>query len=171
MQDQGINVRPAIRLDSGDLAKLSKICYSMMLDAGLENPMIVASNDLNEDLIADLKRQGARINAWGVGTQLITAYDAPALPGVYKLVAIKTEKGWQPRMKVTSNIEKATDPGRKQLVRYFNADGQPLGDMLYLEGEAWKTSGTIEGTFPKESSLNTASGECGKRRANAENGV
>lgn len=149
MRDQGINVRPAVRLDSGDLAKLSKICYSMMLDAGLENPLIVASNDLDEDLIADLKRQGAKINAWGVGTQLITAYDAPALPGVYKLVAIETEKGWQPRMKVTSNIEKATDPGRKQLVRYYDADGQPLGDMLYLDGEPWKTSQIVEGRSRK----------------------
>ncbi len=149
MRELGFKIRPAVRLDSGDLAKLSKICYSMMLDAGLENPLIVASNDLNEDLIADLKRQGARINAWGVGTQLITAYDAPALPGVYKLVAIKTERGWQPRMKVTSNPEKATDPGRKQLVRYYNADGQPLGDMLYLEGESWATTGVVEGRSRK----------------------
>ena len=149
MREAGLNPRPAVRLDSGDLAKISKICHAMMQTAGLEDPMIVASNDLDEDLIADLKRQGARINAWGVGTQLITAYDAPALPGVYKLVSIKTEAGWQPRMKVTSNIEKATDPGRKQLVRYFDADGQPLGDMLYLEGETWPESGAIEGRSRK----------------------
>ncbi len=109
----------------------------------------MASNDLNEDLIADLKRQGARINAWGVGTQLITSYDAPALTGVYKLVAIRQDDAWQPRMKVTSNFEKATDPGRKRLIRYYNADGQPLGDMLYLETEEWPKSGTIEGRAQK----------------------
>lgn len=145
LRDQGVKVRPAVRLDSGDLAKLSKICHAMMRDAGLDEPLIVASNDLDEDLIADLKRQGACINAWGVGTHMITAYDAPALPGVYKLVAIKNDNGWQPRMKITSNIEKATDPGRKQLVRYYAANDQPLGDVLYLEGEIWPESGTIEG--------------------------
>ncbi|MCK5861910.1 MAG: nicotinate phosphoribosyltransferase [Candidatus Hydrogenedentes bacterium] len=149
MRDRGIDIRPAVRLDSGDLAKLSKICHSMMSDAGFEDPLIVASNDLNEDLIADLKRQGACINAWGVGTHLITAYDAPALSGVYKLVAIETEKGWQPRMKVSSNLEKATDPGRKQLVRYYDAAGQPLGDVLYLEEEQWPESGVIPGRSRK----------------------
>lgn len=149
LRDQGINVRPAVRLDSGDLAKLSKICYALMRKAGLDEPLIVASNDLDEDLIADLKRQGAYINAWGVGTHMITSYDAPALPGVYKLVAIKNDNGWQPRMKVTSNIEKATDPGRKQLVRYYDADGHPLGDVLYLEGESWQESGLIEGRAQK----------------------
>ncbi len=149
MRDQGLKVRPAVRLDSGDLAKLSKICHTMMREAGLDEPMIVASNDLDEDLIADLKRQGARINAWGVGTHMITAYDAPALPGVYKLVAIKNDNGWQPRMKITSNIEKATDPGRKQLVRYYDAEGHPLGDVLYLEGEQWPESGLIEGRAQK----------------------
>ncbi len=149
MRDQGLAVRPAVRLDSGDLAKLSKICYSMMVQAGLEEPLIVASNDLNEDLIADLKRQGARINAWGVGTQLITAYDAPALPGVYKLVALLQDGTWQPRLKITSNPEKATDPGRKRLVRYYGAEGQPLGDILYLEEETWPESGSIEGRAQK----------------------
>lgn len=149
MRDQGQTLRPAVRLDSGDLAKLSKICYSMMLQAGLEDPLIVASNDLNEDLIADLKRQSARINAWGVGTQLVTAYDAPALPGVYKLVAILENGQWQPRMKVTSNFEKATDPGRKNLVRYYDAEGQPLGDVLYLESETWQEDGTVEGRAQK----------------------
>jgi len=149
MRAQGIPIRPAVRLDSGDLAKLSKICYSMMMEAGFGEPLIVASNDLNEDLIADLKRQGAKINSWGVGTQLITGYDAPALPGVYKLVAIHENGEWQPRMKVTSNFEKATDPGRKNLVRYYDAAGQPLGDVLYLESEAWPGEGAIPGRAQK----------------------
>ncbi len=149
MRERGEAVRPAVRLDSGDLAKLSKICRAMMLEAGLDQPLIVASNDLNEDLIADLKRQGACINAWGVGTQLITAHDAPALPGVYKLSAIYVDGVWQPRMKVTSNYEKATDPGRKQLVRYFDAAGAPLGDVLYLDDETWPQNGNIEGRAQK----------------------
>ena len=84
--------------------------------------------------IADLKRQGAKINAWGVGTHLITAFDCPALGGVYKLTAIMNDNGaWQPRMKLTSNADKATDPGRKQIVRCLDADGRPLGDVLALE--------------------------------------
>ncbi len=150
MRARGVEVRPAIRLDSGDLAKLSKIAHRMMVDAGLEDPLIIASNDLNEDLIADLKRQGARINGWGVGTQLITAYDSPALGGVYKLTAIQGPQGWQPRMKLSSNVEKATDPGRKQIVRYFDADDRPLGDMLCSEGSAWPESGTITGRSRKQ---------------------
>ncbi len=145
MHDKGFLVRPAIRLDSGDLAKLSKIAHAMMLEAGFEDPLIVASNDLEEDLIADLKRQGAKINAWGVGTHLITSHDSPALNGVYKLVALKEEGEWRPRMKISSNLDKATDPGTKNLVRYFDKDGHPIGDVLYLRDEAWARSGDIEG--------------------------
>ena len=145
MQAQGIPIRPAIRLDSGDLAKLSKIAYHMMIEAGLKDPLIVASNDLDEDLIADLKRQGAKINAWGVGTHLITAYDCPALSGVYKLVAVHNGTRWQPRMKISSNIEKATDPGRKQVIRYYDAGDHPIGDVMYLDDETYPESGAIAG--------------------------
>ncbi|HOJ69684.1 MAG TPA: nicotinate phosphoribosyltransferase [Candidatus Hydrogenedentes bacterium] len=145
----GKNIRPAIRLDSGDLAKLSKAAYRMMIEAGLENPLIVASNDLNEDLIADLKRQGARINAWGVGTQLITSYDAPALGGVYKLTAIEGPEGWIPRMKISSNIEKATNPGRKQIIRYYDAEDRPVGDLLIQEGSPWPETGPVYGRSRK----------------------
>ena len=145
MREQGYDVRPAIRLDSGDLAKLSKIAYRMMREAGFEDPLIVASNDLDEDLIADLKRQGAKINAWGVGTHLITSFDCPALNGVYKLTAVHEDGAWRPRMKTTSNVEKATDPGRKQLVRYYDTDGHPVGDMMFLSHETWPESGTVTG--------------------------
>src|SRR5690606_15560162 len=138
-------VRPAIRLDSGDLAKLSKIAYKMMIDAGLEDPLIVASNDLEEDLIADLKRQGAKINAWGVGTNLITSHDCPALNGVYKLVAVREGGAWVPRMKISSNLEKATDPGCKKLVRYFGRDGAPVGDVMYLHDETCPEHGVVWG--------------------------
>lgn len=144
LKEQGISVRPAIRIDSGDLARISKIAYKMMLDAGFENPLIVGSNDLNEDLIADLKRQGAKINAWGVGTHLVTSYDCPALSGVYKLVAVKKGNVWEPRLKITGNIEKSTDPGRKIAVRYFDKEGHILGDVMYLEGEEFPTKGDID---------------------------
>lgn len=145
MRDAGIPVRPAIRLDSGDLSRLSKIAYQKMSEAGLENPLIVASNDLDEELIVDLKRQGAKINAWGVGTHMVTAYDNPALSGVYKLVALQENGAWQSRMKISSNIEKATDPGRKQLVRYHDDDDHPLCDVLYLDGEAPLGPGLVKG--------------------------
>ena len=142
---EGKKIRPAIRLDSGDLSRLSKIAYQKMMEAGLEDPLIVASNDLDEELIADLKRQGAKINAWGVGTQLITAYDAPALSGVYKLVAIREGDTWQSRMKISSNIEKATDPGRKRLIRYYDEADQPLCDVMYLDDEAPPAPGPLQG--------------------------
>ncbi len=145
MREAGSGVRPAIRLDSGDLAKLSKIAHRKMTEAGFDDPLIVASSDLEEDLIADLKRQGAKINAWGVGTKLITAHDNPSLNGVYKLVATLDGGAWQPKMKISSNVAKATDPGRKSLVRYFNARNEPLGDVLYRADEDWPKSGTITG--------------------------
>lgn len=137
------DIRPAIRLDSGDLAKLSKTAYDMMRRAGFADPLIVASNDLDEDLIADLKRQGARINAWGVGTHLITAHDSPALSGVYKLVAVKEEHQWRPRIKISSNPEKATDPTPKKLIRYYDKKGRPLGDVMYDHDESTKIDGDV----------------------------
>lgn len=159
LRSRGIDVRPAIRLDSGDLAKLSKIAYRMMIEAGLENPLIVASNDLEEDLIADLKRQGAKINAWGVGTQLITSHDCPALNGVYKLVAVRAGDGWEPRMKISSNLAKATDPGRKTLMRYFGRDSAPIGDVMYLHDESCPGSGLVLGRHRTSPHLNVRIGE------------
>jgi len=144
-RDAGRPMRPAIRLDSGDLAKLSKQAWKLMREAGFDDPLIVASNDLEEDLIADLKRQGARINAWGVGTQLITAHDSPALNGVYKLVAAKENGEWRPRIKISSNINKATDPGHKRLVRYRDASGHPLGDVAYADDEPFPEHGIVNG--------------------------
>jgi len=143
MHAAGNKVRPAIRLDSGDLAKLSKGAFDLIVEAGLEDPLIVASNDLEEDLIADIRNQGARINAWGVGTHLITARNNPSLNGVYKLVAIHDGDQWTPRIKLSQNIEKATVPGRKRLVRYSDASAHPIGDVLYDAEETWPESGAI----------------------------
>ncbi|NLE11799.1 MAG: nicotinate phosphoribosyltransferase [Actinobacteria bacterium] len=133
----GRTVRPSVRLDSGDLARLSKAAHRMFAEAGFSDPLIVASNELDEDLIADLKRQGAPINVWGVGTHLITSSDHPALGGVYKLVAVKDGDGaWLPRIKLSSNPAKMTDPGRKRVVRYFDGAGHPLADLIRLYDEA-----------------------------------
>ncbi|MCE5254482.1 MAG: nicotinate phosphoribosyltransferase [Actinomycetia bacterium] len=133
----GRPVRPAIRLDSGDLSRLSKAAYRMFNEAGFPDLLIIASNELDEDLIADLKRQGARVNSWGVGTHLITSSDHPALGGIYKLVAVReNEKAWEPRIKLSSNPAKMTDPGRKRLVRYYDGAGRPLADLIRLDDEA-----------------------------------
>jgi nicotinate phosphoribosyltransferase len=136
LRDAGRSVRPAIRLDSGDLSRLSKAAYRMFVEAGFPDLLITASNELDEDLIADLKRQGARINSWGVGTHLITSSDHPALGGVYKLVAVRENGGiWEPRIKLSSNLGKMTDPGRKRLVRYYDGAGRPLADIIRLYDE------------------------------------
>jgi len=129
------HLRPAIRIDSGDLAKLSKAAYRQFLQAEMPDVRIVGTNDLDEDLIADLKRQGAKINTWAVGTHLITSKDHPALDGVYKLVAIEKDGAWIPRIKLSGNPEKATDPGLKRPVRCYNESNQPLGDILITDQE------------------------------------
>src|SRR5690606_39103669 len=102
----------AIRLDSGDLAYLSKRARTMLDQAGLEDVKIVASNDLDENIIVELKAQGARIDSWGIGTKLITAADNPALGGVYKLVAKENEGEYEPVIKISGNPEKITTPGK-----------------------------------------------------------
>jgi putative nicotinate phosphoribosyltransferase len=135
LRAQGLQCEGSIRLDSGDLAKLSKEAWRLFQEAGFKNPTIVASNELDEDLIAELKRQGAKINSWGVGTHLVTASNCPALGGVYKLVAIQGERGWEPKIKISANSAKITDPGRKRIIRYYDSDDRPIADVLYLEGE------------------------------------
>ncbi len=135
LRRQGREVRPAIRLDSGDLAALSKLAYRMFTEAGFEDPLIVASGDLNEYQIARLKKEGAKINCWGVGTQLICSYDFPALGGVYKLTAIEQDGRWVGRMKTSSSAQKQTLPGRKRLWRCFDEQGHCLADVIGLADE------------------------------------
>lgn len=129
--------RYGIRLDSGDLAYLSKIARAELDAHGMHDAIIVASGDLNEDLIRDLKIQGAAINAWGVGTELITAQGCGALGAVYKMVAEKeTGKGWQPRLKVSENPAKITTPHIKQVVRFFDREKmEALADVVMLADE------------------------------------
>jgi len=111
----------AIRLDSGDLAYLSKEARKMLDEAGFKNTKIIASNDLDEYTILNLKSQGAKIDSWGIGTKLITAYDQPALGAVYKLVSIEDENGQMvDTIKISQNPEKVTTPGYKKLYRIIN---------------------------------------------------
>lgn len=126
------HVLTGIRLDSGDLAWLSIEARKRLDAAGFTDAKIFASNDLDEQVIRSLKEQGARINVWGVGTRLVTAYDQPALGAVYKLGAIKRGKNgtWQPRIKVSDQTAKVSFPGTLQTRRYRVRD-EFIGDAIY----------------------------------------
>ncbi len=122
-----------IRLDSGDLAYLSIEARKILNAAGFKGAVIVGSNDLNEHLIASLKQQGAAINTWGVGTMLVTAYDQPALGGVYKLSAVRKPDGtWDHKIKLSEQAAKVTNPGVLQ-VRRFRERNEFIGDAIYDE--------------------------------------
>lgn len=126
----------AIRLDSGDLSYLSQQARRMLDEAGLGYVRIVATNDLDENLIADLKSQGARIDMWGVGTQLITAFDQPALGGVYKMVALERDGEWEPVIKISGNPEKVSNPGIKDVYRIVSRKtGKAVADYIALQDE------------------------------------
>lgn len=126
-----------IRLDSGDLAYLSKEARKMLDKAGFKHTKIIASNDLDEYTIMNLKAQGAKIDIWGVGTKLITAYDQPALGAVYKLVAIEDDSGEMvDTIKISANPEKVTTPGMKKIYRIINLiNHRSEGDYIALENE------------------------------------
>lgn len=140
-----------IRLDSGDLAYLSKQARKMLDDAGFPNAKIVASNDLDEDTIWHLKAQGSKIDLWGVGTALITSKDCPALGGVYKLAAEEVDGKLVPKMKISENPGKMTNPGYKKVVRlYENATGKAIADLIMLNDEEIDTSKPLEIFHPVE---------------------
>ena len=126
-----------IRLDSGDLAYLSREARAVLDEAGFTKTRIVASNDLEENLITSLKQQGARIDTWGVGTQLVTAYNQAALGGVYKLAALRKadDSGWDFTIKLSEQVAKTSIPGILQIRRYLNEYGKPRADMLYNTAE------------------------------------
>ena len=126
-----------IRLDSGDLAWLSAEARRILDEAGFQKAVIIASNDLDENIIASLKQQGAQINIWGVGTKLVTAYDQPALGGVYKLGAIRGDDGnWAYKIKLSEQAAKVSNPGIQQ-VRRFRSPTEFVGDAIYnIEGPA-----------------------------------
>lgn len=120
-----------IRIDSGDLAYLSKKARKLLDKEGLEDVKIVASNDLDEFLLTSLKYQKSKISVWGIGTKLITAYDNPSLGAVYKLSALQDENGqWINKLKLSEQKIKINNPGMHQVRRFFRND-KFLGDMIY----------------------------------------
>lgn len=132
-----------IRLDSGDLAYLSKRARRMLDEAGFPNAKICASSDLDETVIRELRMQGCRIDLWGVGTKLITSEDNPALGGVYKMSAEVVNGQVVPKIKLSDNPAKVTNPGIKTVFRlYGKADHMAIADLIALEGE------TIDETKP-----------------------
>lgn len=142
LRDQGYEPK-GIRLDSGDLAYLSKAARAMLDEAGFENAIICASGDLDENLIRSLKAQGARIDTWGVGTKLITSADMPALGGVYKLAAVYEGETEIPKIKLSDTTEKTTNPGVKEVYRIYDAPSHmAIADLIVRAGE------TIDETKP-----------------------
>ncbi len=134
-----------IRLDSGDLAYLSKKARKMLDAAGFTDAVISASSDLDEYLIESLRSQGAQITSWGVGTNLITSKDCPAFGGVYKLAAVQGPDGkFIPKIKVSENIEKVTDPGNKTIFRIYDKEtGKIRGDLIALADETYDSQQSL----------------------------
>lgn len=143
MREEGIPLSfYGIRLDSGDLAYLSKEARKMLDDAGFPDAVISASNDLDEFLIQSLKDQGAKITSWGVGTHLITSKDCPSFGGVYKLAAVMGEDGkFIPKIKLSENTEKVTNPGNKTIYRVYDKEsGKIKADLICLADEVYDES-------------------------------
>lgn len=130
LREQGMMLR-GVRLDSGDLAELAVKARQLLDEAGLTETAIIASNSLDEYVIEALKSQGTAITVWGVGTNLVTAYDHPALDGVYKLSALRDANGnWQHKIKLSEQAVKVSNPGRHQ-VRRLVRDGRAVMDVIY----------------------------------------
>lgn len=143
MREEGMEMKNfGIRMDSGDLAYLSKKARKMLDEAGFPEAVISASNDLDEYLIETLKSQGARITSWGVGTSLITSRDWPAFGGVYKLAAMQDASGeFIPKIKLSENTEKVTNPGNKEVWRIYDKEtGKIRADLIALDRETFDES-------------------------------
>lgn len=148
LKERGLHL-DAIRLDSGDLAYLSKKAREMLDSAGLTSTSIIASSDLDESTIVHLKSQGAKINAWGIGTRLVTAYDQPALGAVYKMVARVENNAWKPTVKISSNPSKITTPGRKNVYRIIEkSHAKAHGDLILDIDETIDLSKTLTLSHP-----------------------
>ncbi len=154
MRDAGIELKGyGIRLDSGDLAYLSKKARKMLDEAGFSDAIISASNDLDENLINSLKLQGAAINSWGVGTNLITAKDNPSFGGVYKLAAVQDSVTGKflPKIKLSENSEKITNPGNKTVRRVYSKEsGKIIADLICLVDEQYSEENSLLLFDPKD---------------------
>ena len=128
--------RIGVRIDSGDLSYLTKEIRARLDAAGLEDAIICVSNDITEDIIKSLISDGAPIDSWGIGTHLVTGGSQSSLNGVYKLSAKEVEGGvFQPCLKVSNSYEKTTNPGIKQVYRFFDKSGAALADLITLDDE------------------------------------
>ena len=153
MKEQGIKLKKyGIRLDSGDLAYMSKRARKMLDEAGFPEATITASSDLDEYLIQSLMAQRAAINSWGVGTNLITSKDTPAFGGVYKLAALEDENGkLVPKIKLSDNTEKITNPGNKKIYRIYDKEFHKVrADLICLVDEEYDPANDLILTDPKE---------------------
>ena len=139
-----------IRLDSGDLAYLTKKARKMLDEAGFENAKICVSGDLDETLINSLKMQGACINTWGVGTKLITSNDKPALGGVYKMSAEIIDGVVYPKIKLSENAVKITNPGIKTVYRLYDKDHMAIADLIALRDEKFDTTKPLTIYHPEQ---------------------
>ncbi len=124
-----------IRLDSGDLTFLSREARRMLDEAGFDRTRIMGSSDLDEWLIESIKKQGAEIDLWGVGTRLVTSYSCPALGGVYKLSAVFEDGDMRPKLKVSDDPDKTTNPAVKKIVRFYDEKNFMRGDLILFEDE------------------------------------
>ncbi len=134
-----------IRIDSGDIAYLSRKARKMLDEAGYPDCQIVASNSLDEYIIRDMLLQGAKVDSFGVGERLITSSSSPMLGGVYKLVAVERNGELVPKIKLSENVQKITTPGNKRAYRLYDKEtGKAIADLLTLAGE------TIDESQPYE---------------------
>lgn len=149
-----------IRLDSGDLAYLSKEARKLLDEAGLTDCIIVASNGLDEYTIHSLNRQGARIDSYGVGEKLITSSTNPVFGAVYKLVAVNKDGEFVPKIKVSETVEKITNPGIKELYRVYDKSGHAVADYLTVKGEDIDTASPVRYVDPLKYWKNRCFEEC-----------
>jgi len=149
-----------IRLDSGDLAYLSKEARKQLDAAGLCDCIIVASNGLDEYTIHSLNRQGALIDSYGVGEKLITSSTNPVFGAVYKLVAVKKDGEFQPKIKISETVEKITNPGIKELYRVYDKEGKAVADYLTVKGEEIDTSAPVRYVDPQKYWKNRSFEDC-----------
>ena len=130
-----------IRLDSGDLAYLSREARKMLDAAGYDYVKIFASNDIDEDILLALKAQDCKIDVYGIGTKLITSFSNASLGGVYKMCAIENSEGiMEPKIKMSNSIEKITNPGLKKIARIYKSNGMAAADLIMLREEEIDTS-------------------------------